>query len=216
MDVLPSIKSDPQYRDRIVEFESHEDIPRYWRGTPIESLIMAQNFHWPIPMTAKPDLMIATCIEFRYAIPVPRMYAYVVRRASGRLVGSEFTIGYALAKGIVHCALIGHNDCGMAQVPKSAPRVVDALVKQGWDKQLATDYVERHSERYSIGDELDALEDEFIRLSQLFPKMVFAPLFVSLYDSRLYLPKFYLEHMAHVKQQHFDYHVPDELILALN
>lgn len=213
MDTLPSVKLDKKYADRLAEFDTRQDIPEEWRQTPIESFIMSQNFGWPIQTSGKPVLLIATCIEFRYALPVPRMYAYVIRRASGRPIGSEFSIGYTLSKGVNHMVMIGHNDCGMAKVEQAAPGVIDAFVNQGWSRQAAEAYVQKQGARHAIKDEIDALKDEYVRLTKLFHKLTIAPLFVCLYDSKLYLPKWYKELSNDSTTQAEP--VPDSVIAAL-
>ncbi len=214
MNILPSVKLDSKYKEALIDFQSREDIPSIWRETPIEAFIMSQNFGWPIQTTGKPELLIATCIEFRYAMPVPRMYAYVIRRASGRVIGSEFSVGYTLAKGVRHLVMIGHNDCGMSRVPQSAPLMVDAFVDQGWRRETAEEYVKKHAARHAIGDELEALKEEYHRLHRLFPKLMIAPLFVSLYDGKLYLPRWYTQLGPQDTQPGTD-PVPDEVIERL-
>lgn len=203
----------PRYKDRLLEIGSKEDIPSEIQNTPIASFIMRMNFGWPVPLTPTPQLLIATCIEFRFAMTVPRMYAYVIRRASGRLIGSEFTIGYCLAQGVDHILMIGHNDCGMTRALEQGPKLVAAYVKEGWSEEAATEFVERQRERYHMADELDGLEEEYHRLRTLFKKVTIAPLFVSLYDSRLYLPKFYVEDLK--SPRYDDFRVPDALVQDL-
>ncbi len=196
MNRLPSVSHDQQYDNLLLDLQNNNDIPKEWRDSPIEHFIMSQNHGWPIQTSGNPELLIATCIEFRYALPIPRMYAYVIRRASGRIIGSEFSVGYTMAKGVKHLVIIGHNDCGMAKVPEAAPLVIDAFVKQGWSKEAATRYVEKHGKRHAIPNELEALQDEYIRIRRLFPKLEVAPLFVNLYDSKLRLPTWYADTRA--------------------
>jgi carbonic anhydrase len=193
--VLPSsISRDPRYIDRLIPLDRIEDIPDEWRNTPIEALIRAENFGEPIPETVQqPQLLIATCIEFRYALPVPRMYSYVIRRASGRLNGSEFSMAYVISKGVRHIALIGHNDCGMTKVDVAKPALVDALVGQGWNPDRAEEFINWQSARHAMKDELDGLRQEYIRLKRIFKNLVIAPLFVDLADTHLFVPKWYAE-----------------------
>lgn len=212
MNIPPPLRIDEKYQDTLLEIRSREDIPEAWQKTPIESFIMAQNFGWPIDSTGKVELLIATCIEFRYALPVPRMYAYVIRRASGRVIGSEFSVGYTLSQGVRYLVMIGHNDCGMSKVYEKAPSVVQAFVDQGWDRDIAEEYVTKQASRHAISDELEALRTEYIRLNQIFRKLVVAPLFVCLHDSRLYIPKWYTEESNNLPQET---QVPAELIKNL-
>lgn len=218
MDVNLSVKSNDKYRDLLAEIYSKDDIPKAWQDSPVESFILSQNCSFPIVSSGDPELVIITCIDFRYALPIPRKFAYVLRKAGGRAVGSEFAIGYTLAKGVKHLVLIGHNDCGMAKIPESAPHVVSALVNQGWSQGAAQKYVEKHGALNAMTSELYALEEEYRRLRRLFPKMEIAPLFVNLYDTKLYLPKWYeavkKEEDAH--QANSRGQVQDELIEELS
>lgn len=213
MNIPPPLRGDERYTDLLKSIESVSDVPAEWKNTPLDSFIMAQNFGWPIQGSGKVELLISTCIEFRYALPIPRMYAYVIRRASGRVIGSEFSVGYTLAQGVKYLALIGHNDCGMAKAHANAPLVVQALIEQGWDHDVAQMYVDRQIKRHAITDELDALREEFIRLRKIFPKLIIAPLFVCLHDSKLYLPAWYEEVNAELKASHSG--VPLELLDSL-
>jgi carbonic anhydrase len=209
---------DAKYADRIVDIPSSEDIPTIWRGTPIENLILAENFRRPIPATGQPQMLIATCIEFRYSLPIPSMYAYVIRRASGRLIGSEFSLAYILSRGVEWCALIGHNDCGMTKVDENIPQMIDALVREGWDRERADEYVNYQARRYTIHDELEALEREYYRLKRLFKRMKIAPLFVCLSDTKLYIPKWYsdiLESGENPEEETANPTVPDEELLSI-
>lgn len=212
--IPPPVRLDEKYRDELIIVESQQDIPKVWQNTPIASFIMAQNFGWPIQSSGKPELLISTCIEFRYALPVPRMYAYVIRRASGRVLGSEFSVGYTLAQGVKYLALIGHNDCGMSQLPAKKDAVIEAFVNQGWKRSVAEDYVKRQAQRHGISDELEALKEEYLRLKSIFRQLVIAPLFVCLHDSRLYIPKWVSDEQLGVPAVS-ETNVPDDLILSL-
>lgn len=193
MPLPPPIMSDSCYKDRLFDISSPDKIPEHWKGTPFEGLINAHNFGMGIESTGKPQLLIATCIEFRYALPVPRMHAYVIRRASGRLIGSEFSVAYAIAKGVRHMALIGHNDCGMTQVQPNRQGMINALVEEGWHRDRAEEFFDYHAGRYSISDELGSLEREYIRLKRLFRRIKIAPLFYSLADNKVFVPQWYLD-----------------------
>lgn len=215
MNELPSVKNDPGYTDRLIEISHAGQIPSLWSGTPVEQFILSQNFGTPIShFDAKPQLLIVTCIEFRYALPIPRMYAYVIRRAGGRVVGSEFSLSYCLARGINHAVLVAHNDCGMTEVERRAPEMVEALVQQGWNRERAAEFVERHSWRYRFKDELDSLEREYRRLRKLFKRLTIAPLFLSLAESRLYIPRWFADSLVG-GQEPPDDSPPDEEVLRL-
>ncbi len=185
----------PSYDGRVTAIVQPSDIPERWRNSPIESLILAQNFDQEILGSGNPELLLATCIEFRYKPKVPDSFAYILRRASGRLVGSEFSVAYTLAKGVRHVALVGHNDCGMTKVAENKQAMINALVEQGWYPDRAVDYVNMNASRYAIEDELDSLKSEYLRLRRLFHKIEIAPLFLSLANSKLYMPSWYFQMM---------------------
>lgn len=188
-----SICDDEHYKGRLQPISSTADIPMEWCNTPIEKLIRSENFGEKIEHSTQPELLIAACIEFRYALPIPRMFAYVIRRASGRLMGSEFSIAYILSAGVRHFALLGHNDCGMTKVLKNQDALIHALIEQGWPKDRAEDFIRSQSERHMMNDEIDGLRREYIRLRRLFKKVMIAPMFVDLADTKLFIPTWYRE-----------------------
>lgn len=187
------VTRDPRYHGRLSPIELPSDVPDRWKGTPIEALINSHNFDTEIETSGNPELVIATCIEFRYQPKVPASFAYMLRRASGRLNGSEFSLAYTLAKGVRHLALVGHNDCGMAKVADHKESMINALVEQGWYRDRAEEYVTVNASRYAISDELSSLKNEYLRLRRLFHKLEIAPLFLSLANSKIYLPGWYFQ-----------------------
>lgn len=205
---VPSVKLEDKYHDLLVEIETRNDIPDEWQNGPIGAFIMAQNFSYPINTSDKPQVLIVTCIDFRFAMTVPKLFSYVIRRAGGRVAGSEFSVGYCMAKGVKDLIVIGHNDCGMTKVPEHAPKLLEAFMEQGWSKEAAEKFIDKHGPKHAIRDELGALENEYERLIQVFPKLKIAPLFVNLYDSKLHLPKWYLNDRIQPKEGP----VSDELI----
>ncbi|MDZ4838123.1 MAG: hypothetical protein SGJ27_30440 [Candidatus Melainabacteria bacterium] len=184
------------HKSRLIQMQSSNDIPARWNGTPIASFIQAQNFGYPLHVNDQPQILISTCIEFRYALPIPAKYAYVIRTAGGRLIGQEFAVGYVLTKGVKNIILIAHDDCGMAKVSQAKEAIAKAFVQQGWDPAEALHYVNQQAEVLAIDDELDALEHEYYRLKQMFNDIHVAPLFLTLNDKRVHLPKWYHERIS--------------------
>jgi carbonic anhydrase len=183
------------YKDKLFEIKFSMDIPRHWAGTPVELFIQSQNFGYPLEPHEEPQLLIAACMEFRFALAVPSMYAYVIRTAGGRLIGAEFAVGYVLARGVKYLLLIAHNDCGMTKVLQYEPHIVEALVQQGWSQAYAEEYVRSQAEHFAIKDELEGLEQEYYRLKQLFQNITVAPLFLNLADKHVHIPLWYHEHL---------------------
>lgn len=209
--VTQSIK----FNTRLTSIDSVDDIPENWRDSPIAALIASHNFGETIEVTGEPRLLISTCIEYRYVPAVPTSYAYIIRRASGRLLGSEFSLVYALSKGVKHVVLIAHNDCGMTKVSAHRPAMIATLVEQGWDPERADEFVNMHAGRYHIEDEVDSLKREFYRLKRLFRNVEIAPLFVSLSSQRLHIPNWYLDFVKKPELNKAGTTVPDEEYLML-
>lgn len=189
------VGGDAYYKDKLVELRSSADIPARWHGTPIESFIQAQNLGYPLYPSAEPQVLISTCIEFRYSLPVPSNYAYVVRTAGGRLVGSEFAVGYVLSRGVKNILLVAHNDCGMTKIAHHKEAMTEAYVAQGWSRASAEAFIESKAPRYAFKDELEALELEYHRLKKIFKNVHVAPLFLYLSDRRVHIPRWYCDYL---------------------
>ncbi len=183
-----------KFGKRLRNINDREHIPSRWLETPIEQFIRAHNFDEPVKAAKSPQLLIVSCIEYRFRPEVPAKFAYVMRTAGGKisqLPGAEFALSYILANGVRHIALVGHNDCGMTKVHEFKPKLVAALIEQGWDPAHAGVFIEDNAERFAMDDEIDSLEREFNRLKALFKNVEIAPLFISLSSTRLHIPKWY-------------------------
>lgn len=184
-----------KHQSKLKRMEREADVPQRWHNTPVNALIAAQNFNHPVTPVGTPQILIATCIDFRLMPKVPPAYAYVIRVATGRLIGLEFALTYGIAEGVKHVALIGHDDCGMTKISQHGPLMIDVLVDQGWDRERAEEYVASQAGRHEIEDEVEALKKEFFRLKRLFKKVEFAPLFASVDTGELYVPIWYLDYL---------------------
>jgi carbonic anhydrase len=202
-----------RFSTRLARITHPDDVPEKWRNTPIGALIGAHNFDEPITAAGSPQLLVATCIEYRFHPIVPQMYSYVIRRASGRLIGSEFSLVYVLSKGVRHVVLLGHDDCGMTQVSQHGPGMIATLIEQGWDEDRAKEYIAMNAGRYAIQDEVDSLKQEFFRLKKLFRKVEIAPLFISLASQRLYIPRWYVDYMNKGEEENNEVNPQDLLLM---
>lgn len=91
------VTTNVKFNTRLSRIDKPEDIPERWVNSPIADIIGAHNFSQGIDVSGEPKLLISTCIEYRFRPEVPSNFAYVIRRASGRLIGSEFSLVYALS-----------------------------------------------------------------------------------------------------------------------
>ena len=101
----------------------------------------------------------------------------------------EFGISFAIAvKGIQHFALIGHNNCGMANLAAQKDHVVEGLVNHaGWDRDNAETHFSHSSRIFEIKNAVDFVLTETRRLRQKYLKINIAPMFYSVDDHLLYL-----------------------------
>lgn len=189
------VHSDPAYAGQLHEMLSSADIPQRWHNTPIERLIQAQNFGYPLHAAGRPEVLIVSCMEFRYALPVPAGYAYVIRTPGGRLIGSELAVAYVLTKGVKNILLIAHNDCGMTHLVEKKDEMIQAFIGQGWQPEAARQFVEESTAKLAVRNELEALEQEYHRLKGLFKNVHVAPLFLTLSDKRVYIPLWYHQYI---------------------
>ena len=190
------VHSDPKFKDKLVELLSSADIPARWIGTPIEQFVQAQNFGYPLHPQNRPQVLIVTCMEYRYSMPVPSNYAYIIRTPGGRLINQELALGYVMFRGVTNILLIAHDDCGMTHLVEHQCEIVNALVEQGWNRHKTQEWVKSEIAKLAVKDELDALEQEYHRLKSQFKNVHVAPLFLTLSDKRVYLPKWYHEFIS--------------------
>jgi len=111
------------------------------------------------------------------------------------LIGSELAVGYALHRGVKNILLIAHDDCGMTHLVELGADIIKALIDQGWGVDAATRFVHEGTAKLAVRDELEALEQEYHRLKKLFKNVHVAPLFLTLSDKRVYIPKWYQEYI---------------------
>lgn len=177
---------------QIVPINTREDIFPQYVGTPIGDLIEYHNFNKHIGETEKrydhAKILIGMCMDNRKRLNIPERFAYVIRTGAGNLRTSEFKVSYAIAVGGVRAiALIGHNNCGMANLKAKEQKFIDGLVDVGWDRQAAQDHFNNMAPMFEIGNELDFVMAETKRLRQRYPKVLVAPMMYQLEDNRLYL-----------------------------
>lgn len=177
---------------QIVPINTRDDIFPQYAGTPIGDLIEYHNFNKHFFNSDKKydhaEILIGMCMDNRKRLNIPENFAYVIRTGAGNLRTSEFKVSYAIAVGGVRSiALIGHNNCGMANLKAKEQKFIDGLVDVGWDREAAQDHFNYMAPMYEIGNELDFVLMEAKRLRQRYPKVLIAPMMYKLEDNRLYL-----------------------------
>ncbi|CCO08195.1 carbonic anhydrase [Desulforamulus hydrothermalis] len=178
---------------QIVPVNTRQDIFPQYLDTPIGNLIEYHNFNKHFESDKKyehAEILIGMCMDNRKRLNIPEKFAYVIRTGAGNLRTSEFKVSYAVAVGGVRAiALIGHNNCGMANLKAKEQKFIDGLVEVGWDRQAAQDHFNHFAPMFEIGNELDFVLAEAKRLRQRYPRVLVAPMMYRLEDNRLYLLK---------------------------
>ena len=173
---------------RIVPFTVARDLlPRY-RNTPIEALLAYHNLGVEAEPYDSAELVVAMCMDNRKRLRLPDRFAFVVRTAGVDLEGLEFQLSVAIAVGGVGAiALIGHDDCGMAQLKNVKQQFVEGLVERaGWSAEDAERHYETSVEPFAIGDPVHSAAHQASALAERYPRVPVAPLLYKVGDGLLY------------------------------
>lgn len=175
--------------DRLQPIEAREDIPGRYRGTPVERLIACHQLGADPGPCAAPELLVATCMDHRVSLRMPRDFAYVIRTGGASLAGRDFEVSFAVAVGGVRAmAVVGHSDCGMASVPGREEAFVRGLTEgAGWDEDAAAEHFDEGAARHAIEDPAAFTLEQVGRLRRRWPEILTAPLHYRVEDRRLYL-----------------------------
>lgn len=172
----------------LVAANGQQDILPEFRETAVEDLLLNHNMGTPHRYHDHPSLLVGTCTDFRERFRFPANFAYVIRTVGGNLRYSEFQLSYAIAVGgVTAIALIGHTQCAMVNLISRREQFVSGLVERaGWPREWAEAHFLHHFPMFEIGNEMDFLYGETLRLRIRYPKILIAPLLYRVEDNRLY------------------------------
>ena len=167
---------------------SGSDIAPPYRDTPIGLLLEYHNLQRPFETYNQAQLLIGMCMDHRKNLHIPDNFAYILRAGGANLRYSEFKVSYAIAVGGVRAiALIGHNQCGMANLHAKRETFIQGLVENaGWDREWAEQHFMYFAPMFEIGNEVDFVLSEAKRLRLRYPKILIAPLMYKIEDGLLY------------------------------
>ena len=83
----------------LVPVNEQSDILQVYRDTPIGDLLAYHNLGATSRDYANPEMLIATCMDCRLGLRIPRYFAFVVRCAGGNLGRLAFETSFAIAVG---------------------------------------------------------------------------------------------------------------------
>jgi carbonic anhydrase len=175
--------------DNLVSIRSRNDIPPVYGATPIGLLLEYHNLRRPYDVYTSARLLIGMCMDNRKYLNIPDNFAYIIRTGGANLRYSEFKVSYAIAVGGVHClALIGHTQCGMVDLNDRREQFVQGLIDNGgWQRPAAEQHFLQFAPLFEIGNEIDFIQKEVLRLRFQYPKILVAPMLYRVEDNLLYL-----------------------------
>lgn len=184
---LPPLERADEPRPTLHPVTTPDDVLGPYRGTPIESLLLAQNLGVEFEFSGEPQLVVATCIDPRIDLRLPPGSAFIIRTAGVNLKDEAlFQFGFLTSvMGLRHVALIAHEDCAMTRLHDKRQTFVDRLVERtGCDARSAELYFDDHVDFWNVPDAITVVRDhaENIRRGG---GVVVAPLFYSLREGRL-------------------------------
>lgn len=91
--------------------------------------------------------------------------------------------------GISHIALIGHDQCGMANLISKKEQCVEGSVQIGWEPDMANDHFMHFAPLFEIGNEIDFTRSEAKRIRMRYPEIEVAPLYYRVDENKLYVIK---------------------------
>lgn len=177
--------------DRLIKIESASAIPADYINTPIGNLLEYHNLNKPFSSYSIAQLLIGMCMDNRKHLNIPDNFAFIIRAGGANLRYSEFKVSFAISVGgVKHIALIGHNHCGMVNLASKKDLFIEGLVNNaGWTYEQAEKQFNDNAPMFEIGNEIDFILSETIRLRKVYPKIKIAPMMYLVEDNKLYLIK---------------------------
>lgn len=177
--------------DRLITVGSVSDIPKEYAGTPIGNLAEYHNLNKEFTTYANARLLIGMCMDNRKHLNMPDNFAFIIRSGGANLRYSEFKVSFAISVGgVKHISLIGHSQCGMVNLASKKDQFINGLISNaGWTKEQAEKQFEDYAPMFEIGNEIDFILSETVRLRKVYPKIQIAPMMYLVEDNRLYFIK---------------------------
>ncbi len=174
---------------RLRPIDKDSDIPKMYASGPIADLLRFHNLGSSLRECQKAELLIGMCMDNRKHLRIPDNFAFIIRTGGANLRYSEFKVSYAIAVGGVQAiVLMGHTQCGMVHLTARQDAFINGLVKTaGWNKEAAKQHFLQFAPMFEIGNEVEFVVSEAVRLRNRYPKIQIAPLIYKVEDNRLYL-----------------------------
>ena len=173
----------------MVNIHKVTDIFPEYRDTPAGRLLEYQNLRRPLDTFDHAELLIGMCMDNRNRLRIPDNFAFIIRTGGANMQYSEFMVSFAISVGSVgHMALIGHSDCGMANLSSRRDQFIEGLSQTaGWTRDRAEEHFRQYAPVFEIRNELDFILSETVRLRANYPSILVVPMIYRVEDHRLYL-----------------------------
>lgn len=174
--------------NRLIAVNSVKDIPNNYKDTPIGDLVEYHNLNRKYTTYDNAKILIGMCMDNRKQLNIPENFAFIIRTGGANLRYSEFKVSYAISVGNVnHIALVGHNKCGMVNLVSRKNEFINGLqLNAGWEREKAEEHFMQYAPMFEIGNEIDFVLSETIRLRNRYPKISIAPMIYLVEDHKLY------------------------------
>ena len=157
---------------------TEEDIRPAYRGTPVGDLLRYQNLGVASRKYARPEILVATCLEQHAALRVPEGFAISVHTAAASLKRDPFKVSWAIGvAGVSAIAIVGHDDCRLVDLRDHREQfVVQMIEAAGWERPAAEQHFDHWSDLFEVENPVDFVAAEAARLQHRYPKILVAPL----------------------------------------
>ncbi len=174
--------------NRLSSVTSSEDIFPEYRDTPVGLLLEYHNLNREYEAYTQAQLLVGMCMDNRKHLHIPDNFSYIIRSGGANMRYSEFKVSYAIAVGgVKSVTLIGHNQCGMVNLVARKDIFIKGLIQNaGWDQERAEEHFMQFAPMFEIGNEIDFVLSETVRLRMRYPKIQVAPLLYKVEDNLLY------------------------------
>ena len=154
------------------------DIVPAYRGTPVGELLGYQNLGAAARKYARPELLIAMCLEQQVALRIPAGFAISLHTAAASLKRDPFKVSWAIGVvGVSAIAIIGHDDCGLTDLRSHREQfVVQMIEAAGWERPAAEQHFDHWSDLFEVDSPAGFAAAEAARLQSRYPKILVAPL----------------------------------------
>jgi carbonic anhydrase len=163
------------------------DILPAYRGTPIGELLRYQNLGATHRKYARPEVLVATCLEQQAALRIPVGFAISLHTAAASLKRDPFKVSWAIGEaGVSAIAVVGHDDCRLVELRNHREQfVVQMIEAAGWERPAAEQHFDHWSDLFGIENPIEFVAAEAARLQNRYPKILVAPLHYQSVDGTL-------------------------------